>query len=83
MAREQISLQCLGVSSVAGEHLVKDVGNLRVVLLKSVHCSESAGRSALLQALVLELDNPRAHGVWPVHDVEECQLQIDVNNQLY
>ena len=59
------------------------VGNLRVVLLKSVHCSESAGRSALLQALVLELDNPRAHDVWPVPDVEEYQLQVDVNNQLY
>ena len=46
-AREQISLQCLGVSSVAGEHLVKDVGNLRVVLLKSVHCWSQRASSSV------------------------------------
>jgi len=43
-AREQNSLQCLSVSSVAGEHLVKDIDNLTIVLLKV--CSLLGARRA-------------------------------------
>ena len=40
--REQNGLQYLSVSSIAGEHLAKDIGNLRVVLLKSVFVARRA-----------------------------------------